>query len=445
MTLVKANFDTSLDCALKLDKNDNLAPYRDLFHMPEGVDNKDCLYFTGNSLGLQPKTAKDYINAELEDWAKLGVHGHFSARHAWLPYHEFLTAQTARLVGAKESEVVVMNSLTVNLHLMLVSFYRPTKERYKIIVESGAFPSDQYAVASQVEFHGFCPDTSVVELKPRPGEETLRTQDIVATIEKEGDTVALVLLGNVNYLTGQAFDVAALCQASQKVGAKFGLNLAHGAGNLLLKLHEWNVDFAVWCSYKYLNAGPGGIAGCFVHERHADAYDLPRFAGWWGHNKKERFKMGPQFDPIYGAEGWQLSNPPIFQLASLRASLEIFDKVGMEALRAKSLLLTGYLEYLIEQLACSTSQSVTLNDQYRATKVKIVTPKNPEERGCQLSLRISGQGKSFLKDLEASGVVCDFREPDIIRVAPVPLYNKFSDVFYFVETLSELLRVQGSK
>ena len=425
MTMVKVAFDSSLDCALKLDEKDELASCRSLFHIPLDANKKECLYFTGNSLGLQPKTAKDYINAELEDWAKLGVHGHFSARHAWLPYHEFLTAMTSRLAGAKECEVVVMNSLTVNLHLMLVSFYKPSKERHKIIVEAGAFPSDQYAVTSQVKFHGFDPNTGIVELKPRPGEETLRTEDIIATIEKEGSHLALVLLGDVNYLTGQAFEVATICKASQKAGAAFGLNLAHGAGNLVLELHDWNVDFAVWCSYKYLNAGPGGIAGCFVHERHAGQFDLPRFAGWWGHNKKERFKMGPDFDPIYGAEGWQLSNPPIFQLASLRASLEIFDKVGMQALRQKSLLLTGYLEYLI--------------DKKLEGKVNIVTPRDPEARGCQLSLRIHGQDKAFLNDLESIGVVCDFREPDIIRVAPVPLYNKFSDVFTFVEIMAKLL------
>ncbi len=352
-----------------------------------------------------------------------------SHQNPWLPYHENLTESTARLVGALPREVVVMNSLTVNLHLMMVSFYRPTAARYRILIEGSAFPSDQYAAASQVQIHGFDPADAVVELIPREGEDTIRGEDIVAFLEAEGESVALVMLGNCNYLTGQAFDMAGIARAAHKQGCYVGFNLAHGAGNLELKLHDWDVDFAVWCSYKYLNAGPGAIAGCFVHEKHAEQYDWPRFAGWWGHEKSTRFLMGPCFNPIKGAEGWQLSNPPIFQLAALRASMDLFDKAGISALRKKSELLTGYLEYLLENIpdgAC-----------------RVITPKDPSERGCQLSVRIKGHPKDLVARLKERGAICDFRQPDIMRVAPAPLYNSFADVWRFCSLLGELLDIRS--
>lgn len=415
-------YEDSIDFAIALDAEDPLRQYRNQFLIPAAGDRKECIYLAGNSLGLQPRQARSYIEQELDDWARLGVEGHFEAKYPWLPYHENLTDMSARLVGAKPSEVVVMNTLTVNLHLMMVSFYRPTKERFKIVTESGAFPSDQYAVASQAKFHGYNPEEAIIELTPRDGESILRTDDIIGLIEREGDKVALIMLGDVNYLTGQAFEVEKIVKAARAKGCNIGLNLAHGAGNLLLKLHDWDVDFAVWCSYKYLNAGPGGLSGCFVHEKHATNFDLPRFAGWWGHNKKERFKMGPEFDPIPGAEGWQLSNPPIFQLAALRASLEIFDAATMAAIREKSIRITGYLEYLLNQLPegfCS-----------------IITPKNPEERGSQLSIRLGKDPKDMLEALKREGAICDFRNPDIIRATPIPLYVRYQDVFDFAKILA---------
>lgn len=416
-------YGNSQKAAMELDEKDPLRKYRAQFHIPKTKSGKEFVYLAGNSLGLQPRKVKTYIKQELIDWAKLGVEGHFHAKHPWMPYHENVTDMTARLVGAKPSEVVVMNTLTVNLHLMLVSFYRPKPNRFRIIVEAGAFPSDQYAVKSHILNHGYQPGYALVELKPREGESTLRTEDILATIEKEKSQLALVLLGNVNYLTGQAFDVKTITEAGHKAGAMVGFDFAHGAGNLLLKLHDWDVDFAVWCSYKYLNAGPGGLSGCFVHERHGKNEKIPRLAGWWGHDKETRFKMPSEFKPIEGAEGWQLSNPPIFQLAALRASLEIFDEAGMEAIRAKGDKLTGFLEFLLDT-TCSDFCT-------------IVTPREVKDRGCQLSLRIKGASKDVLKTFQESGIICDFREPDIIRVAPAPLYNSYSDVYHFVKTLGE--------
>jgi len=415
-------FEDSEEFARTADEQDSLRSYRQQFHIPTHK-GKECIYLAGNSLGLQPRKVKEYIDEELADWAQMAVEGHFSARHPWLPYHENLTDMTARLVGARPIEVVVMNTLTVNLHLMMVSFYRPTPERYKVLVEKNAFPSDQYAVSSQVKFHGFDPAGAVVELAPRSSEMTLRSEDIVELIDREGDSIALVMLGNVNYLTGQAFDMAAITAAAHAKGCLVGFNLAHGAGNLKLNLHDWDVDFAVWCSYKYLNSGPGSLAGCFVHERHAYEFDLPRFAGWWGHNKQTRFVMGPDFEPIAGAEGWQLSNPPIFPLAALRASLEVFDEATIDALRAKSVRLTGYLESLLDRLPPGYCT--------------IITPRDPAQRGCQLSLRIKGEPRAVLEHLKQVGVICDFREPDIVRVAPTPLYNKFIEVYRFSRVLSE--------
>jgi kynureninase len=419
-----ARFDASAEFAAKLDARDPLRSYRDRFHIPKAPDGTDCIYFVGHSLGLQPKTARAYIEQELDDWEKLGVEGHFQAKHPWLPYHRFLTDQSARIVGAKPVEVVVMNSLTVNLHLMMVSFYRPTKQRHKIVIEGGAFPSDQYAVNSQIRFHGFDPAHSLIELRPRQGEATLRTDDILSLIDREGDSIALIMLGAVNYSTGQFFDLEAITRAGHAKGCVVGFDLAHAAGNLPMQLHDWNVDFAVWCSYKYLNGGPGCVAGCYVHERHA-AEDLPRFAGWWGHDEQTRFRMGPNFQPTRGAEGWQLSNPPIMAMAPLRASLEIFDEVGMPALREKSISLTGYLESLL--------------DDRHSQQFSIITPRDPAQRGAQLSLRVPHRGRAVLERLAEEGVLCDFREPDILRVAPMPLYNTYLDVHKFVERLSVAL------
>lgn len=401
--------------ARALDRADPLKGFRSRFHVPPGT-----AYLCGNSLGLQPKKARAYVEAELEDWARLGVEGHLEARRPWLPYHERLTAPAARLVGARPHEVVVMNTLTVNLHLLLVSFYRPTRRRFKILLEKGAFPSDRYALASQARFHGYSPKASLLEAEPRPGEEVLREEDLLELIERRGNEVALVLLGNVNYLTGQAFDMKAIAAAARRRGCTVGFDLAHGAGNLRLALHDSGADFAAWCGYKYLNGGPGCVAGVFVHERHASAKGLPRFEGWWGTDKRERFLMKPEFRALPGAEGWQLSNPPILPMATLRASLELFDEAGMTRLRAKSERLTAYLERLLRELPPGICRIVT-----------------PARRGCQLSLRVNEPRASLLRRLSAARVVCDFREPDILRVAPVPLYNSFEDCWRLARVLEK--------
>lgn len=419
-------YRNTLEFATYTDLSDPLASYRDRFFIPEARDGQACIYLCGNSLGLQPKSVRTYIEQELKDWAELGVEGHFHAKNPWMPYHELLTNQTARLVGAKPLEVVVMNTLTVNLHLMMVSFYRPTAQRHKIVIEASAFPSDQYAVKSQIAFHGFDPATSLVELSPRKSEAALRMEDIEEFVKREGATIALIMLGGVNYYTGQAFDMERLTRAGHAKGCIVGFDLAHAAGNIPLKLHDWDVDFAVWCSYKYLNSGPGSLAGCFVHERYGNNPSLPRFAGWWGQDKSTRFLMGPDFTPIPGAEGWQLSNPPILSMAAVRASMEIFDEMGMERLREKSVMLTGYLEYLVDQ---------NLTD-----RVRCITPRDANQRGCQLSLVVAGHGKNIHKALTERDVICDWREPDVIRVAPVPLYNSFVDVYSFVAILKEILQ-----
>ena len=410
--------------AAALDRDDPLRPFRDEFLFPKTDDGRDRIYLTGNSLGLQPKTARAYVEEVMTDWATLAVEGHFRAKHAWMPYHEHLTASTARLVGALPVEVVVMNTLTVNLHLMMVSFYRPTRERHKVIMEAGAFPSDQYAVASQVKFHGFAPAMSIVELKPRDGEALLRMEDVVDTIGRHGAETALVMVGNCNYLTGQAYDVRAITRAAHAAGARVGFDLAHGAGNLTLNLHDDGPDFAVWCSYKYLNGGPGTLAGAFVHERHAKDPTLPRFAGWWGHDKATRFRMGPDFQPIVGAEGWQLSNAPILQLSTIRAAMEQFDRAGLDRVRAKRDALTGHLFDLLSRLPAGWGE--------------IVTPADPTQRGSQLSLRVRGDAKGLQKRLYDAGVVSDFREPDVVRAAPTPLYNSFTDVLRFARILGDL-------
>lgn len=401
-----------------MDAQDPLAKFRAQFHIPQH-EGRDCIYFCGNSLGLQPKAVEEAMAQELADWKNLGVEGHFHGKHPWMPYHEFVAENAAYIVGAKPSEVVMMNGLTANLHLMMVSFYRPTKARYKILIEYTPFPSDIYAVQSQAKFHGFDPADAIIEMKPRGGEHTLRQEDIEEVIAREGHSIALILIGGVHYYTGQFFDIARITEAGHKQGCMVGFDLAHAAGNVLLKLHDWNVDFACWCSYKYLNSGPGAVAGAFVHERHAKSFELPRFAGWWGNDKSVRFKMGSQFQPMAGAEGWQLSNPPIFALAPARVSLDIFREAGMENLRKKSAQLTGYLEFLLHGL--------------KLASLKIMTPANDAERGCQLSITVQGNGRKVFEALQKAGVVCDWREPDCIRVAPVPLYNSFTDVYRFVE------------
>ena len=423
------NYQPGADFARQMDQADALRDFRAQFHIPKTKDGKDCIYLCGNSLGLQPKAVTESIMQELKDWQELGVEGHFHAKNPWLPYHEFLTASYARLVGAKDSEVVAMNTLSVNLHLMMVSFYRPTPLRRKIVIETHAFPSDRYAVYSQIAFHGFDPAADLIELKPRDGEVLLREEDIEKTIREHGESIALIMLGGVNYYTGQVFDMARITRAGHEVGAKVGFDLAHAAGNINLRLHDWGVDFACWCSYKYLNSGPGSVAGCFVHERHGRSFDMPRFAGWWGNDKAKRFKMGPEFNPIEGAEGWQLSNPPILSLAAVKASLAIFDVAGMDRLRAKSLSLTGYLEYLLDSL--------------KSDVFKILTPRDTTFRGCQLSIVVRDNGRAVFNALEEAGVVCDWREPDCIRVAPVPLYNSYHDVYEFVRIFAAQLGLQG--
>lgn len=413
----------SIANAKTLDQHDPLKKFRNDFVFPE-TKSGSPLYFAGHSLGLKPKRADDYIQQELKAWGKYGVEGHFEGDHPWLPYHENITASFSRLVGAKEEEVVAMNSLTVNLHLLMVSFYRPTKTRFKILIENNTFPSDKYAVDSQARFHGYNPREAVVELKPRAGETHVREEDLLQQIADLGDSLALVLMGNCNYLSGQCFDFQKITSNAHDVGAIAGFNLAHGAGNLLLTLHDWKVDFAVWCSYKYLNAGPGGIAGAFIHEKHLANKNHSRFEGWWGQNKSNRFKMGPDFDGIPTAEAWQLSNPPIFQLASLRASMELFDEATMKSLREKGDKLTSYFEQQVKS---------ELKDQ-----VQIVTPPLPQ-RGSMLCLRFKSSPKLWLGKLRERGIFVDFREPDIIRATPVPLYNSFEDVYQLVQAFKEVI------
>ncbi len=408
-----------------MDARDPLAHFRERFHIPKTKAGEECIYLCGHSLGLQPKTARAYIDEELEAWAKLGVEGHFHAKNPWMPYHRLLTEQTAALVGAESVEVVVMNSLTVNLHLMMASFYRPTPNRHKILVECGAFPSDQYAVKSQIKFHQFDPADSLIELTPPDGESCMRDEDIESVIENEGASIALILIGGVNYATGQAFDMAGITKAGHRKGCIVGFDLAHAAGNIPLHLHQWGPDFAAWCSYKYLNGGPGCVAACFVHERHSRAQNLPRFAGWWGHEEKIRFQMGPEFRPMAGAEGWQLSNPPIMALAPLRASMEIFDEAGMDRLRAKSVSLTAYLEFLLRN---ESSPAFSL-----------ITPHEEQRRGAQLSIRMTRHGRDLCDRLAAEGIIGDWREPNIFRIAPVPLYNSYHDVYRFVERFKAAL------
>ena len=411
-----SHFEPSFDFAQKLDQEDPLRYFREKFVFPQH-NGEPVLYFCGNSLGLQPLAVREAVNAELDHWGEHAVEGHFRGEKPWMYYHKFLTEATARLVGALPHEVVVMNTLSVNLHLMMVSFYRPSGKRYKIIMEAGAFPSDQYAVESQVRFHGFEPADAIVEVAPREGEETLRTADILETISRHGNETALVLFSGVQYYTGQFFDLKAITEAAHRAGAHAGFDLAHTAGNLPLELHEWGPDFAVWCSYKYLNSGPGGPSGVFVHERHANSPELPRFAGWWGHDEDSRFRMEKGFRPMHGAAGWQLSNAQILSFAAHLASLNLFDEAGMNRLRVKSLLLTAYLEYTLTSA------------RDRGLDFRIITPNESNSRGCQLSLLTGPEGRALFDRLTGQGVVTDWREPNVIRFAPVPFYNSFTDIW----------------
>ena len=419
-------FQNNLAYAKKQDAEDLLAPFRNKFHIPKNSNGEELVYLCGNSLGLQPKITSEYIKEELTDWANLGVEGHVEGKHPWLPYHEFLTENMAKIVGAKPSEVVVMNTLTTNLHLMMVSFYQPTKTKYKIVVESDAFPSDKYAVESQLKFHGFDPKEGLILWKPRTGEELCRFEDLEEIMETHGNEIALLMIGSTNYYTGQSFPLKKITELGHKYKCMVGFDLAHGAGNIQPNLHETGADFAVWCTYKYLNSGPGSLGGCFVHERHANNENLNRFAGWWGHNKQTRFNMRHEFDALPGAEGWQLSNPPILSMAAIRASLDTFAEAGFENLRKKSEKLTGYLEFLLDEM-----QNESIN---------VITPRNPEERGCQLSIQVKNADKNLHTKLTEAGVISDWRDPDVIRIAPAPLYNSFEDVFRFSEKLKEVLK-----
>ena len=412
--------------ALELDSKDELSVFRDEFIFPKH-NEKNVIYFTGNSLGLQSKRSRKYVDEVMDDWASLAVEGHFHANKPWWDYHERFAHPLGKLVGAKPSEITVMNTLTVNLHLLMVSFYRPTKTRYKIICEEKAFPSDQYMFQSQVHFHGFKSEDAIVEVKRREGEHTIRLEDILDKIDEVGDALALVLFGGVNYYTGQVFDMKSITAAGQNVGAMVGFDLAHAAGNVELELHDWNVDFAVWCSYKYMNSGPGNASGCFIHEKHHDNKNIPRFAGWWAQKKERRFLMEQSFDPIVGADGWQVSNLPILSLAPYLASVELFAEVGMEKLIRKRNSITAYLEFVLQQI----------DAEIEGAKFEIITPNNQEERACQLSVYLHGQGKSLFDFLMKNGVIVDWREPNVIRLAPTPFYCSYTDIYEFGQLLKE--------
>lgn len=418
-------YKNTLEFARKLDSEDQLATYRNQFHIPQDKSGNDWLYFTGNSLGLQPKKAKEYINIELQDWAEKGVEGHFDGENPWVTYPESLSEMMAKVVGAKPIEVIIMDTLTANLHFLMVSFYRPTKKRHKILIESDAFPSDRYAVQSQLKFHGYS-EENLIYWSPSKGKDLLEMKDLENILEEQGDEIALVLIGGVNYYTGQRFDFKKIAELGHAKGCAVGIDLAHGAGNIQPNLHESGVDFAAWCTYKYLNSGPGSLSGIFVHEKHAYNTELPRFAGWWNHNKHTRFNMRLPFDVMPGAEGWQLSNPPILAMAPIKASLEMFEEVGMDALREKSIKLTGFMEFLFEELGSDA--------------VSIITPKSPTERGCQLSIQVKNADKSLHQKLMDKHIITDWREPNVIRCAPAPMYNSFEDVYKMVSILKEILK-----
>lgn len=418
-------YQNTLEFAQEADQKDPLRNYRDQFHLPKDKEGNTHVYMCGNSLGCQPKSVSKYIEQELKDWASLGVEGHFDAQNPWMPYHEFLSEAMAGIVGAKPSEVVIMNTLTTNLHLMMVSFYNPTPKRHKIIIESDAFPSDKYAVESQIRQRGYDPETSLILWKPREGEELCRFEDLEALVKEHGESIALFLIGNTNYYSGQCYPIKKITELGHKNGSKVGFDLAHGVGNIMPALHDNGPDFAVWCTYKYLNSGPGSLGGCFVHERHHKNENIQRFTGWWGQNKTTRFNMRKGFDPIPTVEGWQLSNPPILSMAAVKASLDIYAEVGMENIREKSIKLTGYLEYLL--------------DDFDNDRIQVITPRNQEERGCQLSIQVKNADKSLHTKLTESGVISDWREPDVIRVAPAPLYNSYEDVYELVDRLKAIL------
>jgi len=419
-------FSADQDFAREMDAQDPLRDFREHFYLPVGKDGKPLIYFAGNSLGPMPKSARHIVEEELDNWAALAVDAHHAAGTPWYSYHETLREPISRLVGAKPTEVICMNSLTVNLHLMMATFYRPTKSRFKILMEEPAFPSDTYAIKTQIVHHGLSPKDALVLARPRKGEFTVRTEDVVDLIEKHADQLAVVMIGTVNFFTGQLYDIRKITEAAQKRGIIAGFDLAHAIGNVPLALHDWSADFAVWCSYKYLNAGPGAVAGAFVHERHATNTKLPRLAGWFGNDPNTRFRLHlePEFIPVPSADGWQISNPPIFSMAPLRASLAILDEAGgMESLRAKSIKLTGYLEFLLTEIG--------------SKKFTVITPREPGARGCQLSILAHEHPKKLFEELQIAGVKCDFREPNVVRVAPTPLYNTFDEVWHFAKILAE--------
>jgi len=417
--------ENSLAYAQQQDHQDPLKHFRNKFLIPTNNEGEELIYLCGNSLGLQPKKTSEYLEQELNDWAKLGVEGHTDAKYPWFPYHEFLTKSMANIIGAKPNEVVIMNSLTANLHFLMVSFYQPTKTKFKIVIESDAFPSDKYAMESQLKFHGFDPKEGLILWKPSKGEDLCRFEDLEKLVEEQGDEIALLMIGNTNYYSGQAFPLKNITELGHKHGCIVGFDLAHGAGNIQPNIHNSGADFAVWCTYKYLNSGPGSLGGCFIHERHANNPDIKRFTGWWGHNKQTRFNMRQDFDLLPGAEGWQLSNPSILSMAAIRASLDVFEEAGMENLRQKSVKLTGYMEFLFKEI--------------NEDRINIITPTDQNERGCQLSIQVKNADKNLHAQLTESGVISDWREPDVIRVAPVPLYNTFEDVFKFIERFKEVL------
>ena len=421
-------FINTREFAQSLDAQDELRKHRDEFHFPH-VNGKQVIYFTGNSLGLQPKRTKNYVDEVMNDWANLAVEGHFYSDKPWWDYQERFAVPLSDIVGAKPAEVGVMNTLTVNLHLLMVSFYNPTPHKYKIICEEKAFPSDQYMFQSQVKFHGFDPKDAIVEIKRREGEANIRLEDVLAKIDEVGNELALVLIGGVNYYTGQVFDMKTITAAGQKHGAYVGWDLAHAAGNIKLNLHDWNIDFAAWCSYKYMNSGPGNASGFFVHEKHHNDKELKRFAGWYGHNKERRFKMEPDFDPVHGADGWQISNLPILSLAPYLASVEMFAEVGMDKLITKRNLITSYLEFILHEI----------DNELEGADFEILTPSNQEERGCQLSVYLHGQGRELFDRLMKNGVITDWREPNVIRLAPAPFYCSFEDMYEFGQILKQLI------
>ena len=428
--MTMTTFENTLECAKQLDAKDPLKEFRNKFHLPTFTTN-EVVYFTGNSLGLQPKSVEQYIKEELDAWARYGVEGHFLAEKPWFSYHEFLTEKAAKIVGALPEEVVVTHSLTTNLHLLMISFYQPKGKRTKIICEAKAFPSDQYALESQVKLHGLNIEDSLVEIAPREGENLIREEDILSKIAELGDELAMVMIGGVNYYTGQLFDMKTITEAGHAVGAKVGFDLAHAAGNINLKLHDWGVDFAAWCGYKYLNSSPGGVSGMYVHERHAYNPELPRLAGWWGYDKETRFEMKPGFNPMRGAEGWQLSNAPVIGMSVHLASLDIFEEAGMDRIGAKRDQITSFLEHVIEDVSKRVSDKCQL---------EIITPKDSKKRGAQLSIVAHGQGRSLFDALTELGVVADWREPNVIRIAPAPLYNSYEDCFRFGKYLEAAIQ-----